>query len=120
MVGSTAVEVSVIDDPGDVDANGDVAEAVLLLTAVADPNRLTLLRLLTAGPMCVCELQAQLPIAANLLSYHLKVLREAGLIAGTRRGRWVDYSLQGSRLDRLRAAIPALPAQPPALSARRP
>lgn len=48
---------------------------------------------LASGPSCVCEIQEQVPIAANLLSYHLKVLREAGLVATSRRGRWIDYAL---------------------------
>ncbi len=55
----------------------------------------------------MCDLQAQVPIASNLLSYHLKVLRQAGLIVGLRRGRWIDYSLTCDGLERLRDAIPA-------------
>ena len=41
----------------------------------------------------MCDLQAQVPVAPNLLSYHLRVLREAGLVTATRRGRWIDYRL---------------------------
>lgn len=41
----------------------------------------------------MCDLQERIPIPGNLLSYHLRVLREAGLVAATRRGRWVDYRL---------------------------
>lgn len=77
-----------------------------LLTAVADPVRLQLLHLLVGGTRCVCDLQPEPPIPGNLLSYHLKVLREAGLIEGARRGRWIDYSLTDGALDRLRAALP--------------
>ena len=54
----------------------------------------------------MCELQEQEPIAANLLSYHLRVLREAGLVTTSRRGRWIDYALADDALDRLRAALP--------------
>ncbi len=39
----------------------------------------------------MCDVQAAVDVAPNLLSYHLRVLREAGLIVGARRGRWVDY-----------------------------
>lgn len=101
MVVSTAVE------PGP-QVLGTEAQAGLLST-VADPYRLAVLQTLTAGATCVCDLQARVPIAANLLSYHLKVLREAGLIVGARRGRWIDYSLTAGALDRLHAAIPSLP-----------
>lgn len=84
----------------------ELADAATLLSAVADPVRLQLLHRLTGGTACVCDLQAEVPIAGNLLSYHLKVLREAGLISGTRRGRWIDYSLVDGALDRLRGALP--------------
>ena len=43
----------------------------------------------------MCDLNEQVPVAANLLSYHLRVLREAGLVSAARRGRWVDYRLDG-------------------------
>jgi ArsR family transcriptional regulator len=85
-------------------------EAVGLLVAAADPHRLALLRALTAGATCVCELQRQVPLPGNRLSYHLKMLREAGLIAGTKRGRWIDYAIVDGALDRLRAAVPHLPS----------
>lgn len=41
----------------------------------------------------MCDLHARVPVAANLLSYHLRVLRDAGLVTATRRGRWIDYQL---------------------------
>ena len=81
-------------------------ESASLLTAVADPIRWRVLQRLATGPSCVCELQEQEPIAANLLSYHLRVLREAGLVTTSRRGRWIDYALADDALDRLRAALP--------------
>jgi ArsR family transcriptional regulator len=99
VVVSTDAEVS---SPATIGAE----RPATLLAAAADPTRLAILQTLTAGTTCVCELQSRLPIAANLLSYHLKVLREAGLIVGVRRGRWIDYSLADGALDRLHAALP--------------
>lgn len=64
---------------------------------------------LEAGDRCVCELREEVDVAANLLSYHLKVLRDAGLVSAHRRGRWVDYRLEEEALDRLRSALPATP-----------
>ena len=55
--------------------------------------RLRLIGVLAGGGRCVCDLQDQVPVAPNLLSYHLRVLREAGLVTAARRGRWVDYRL---------------------------
>ncbi|MCU0265091.1 MAG: metalloregulator ArsR/SmtB family transcription factor [Actinomycetia bacterium] len=98
MVAPTAVEVS-------SSATGtDPAPA--LLAVAADPVRWRLLARLGAGTACVCELQRIVPVAPNLLSYHLRVLREAGLVVTARRGRWVDYTLSDSAAERLRAALP--------------
>lgn len=75
-------------------------------SALGDPIRLRILNELTGGQLCVCELIDEIDVAANLLSYHLRVLREAGLVEGTRRGRWVDYRLASEGLATLRAQIP--------------
>jgi ArsR family transcriptional regulator, arsenate/arsenite/antimonite-responsive transcriptional repressor len=51
-------------------------------------------------------LEVSVAIAPNLLSYHLRVLRQAGLVTAIKRGRWVDYELTPDALDRLHAALP--------------
>jgi ArsR family transcriptional regulator len=79
---------------------------VAVLQAVADPVRWAVLTMLAEAPRCVCKLQEQVPIAGNLLSYHLKVLREADLVTTSRRGRWVDYALADDAPKRMRAALP--------------
>lgn len=81
-------------------------ESVGMLQAIADPVRWAVVELLAGTPRCVCELQERIPVAANLLSYHLKVLREAGLVTATRRGRWVDYAIAADAAARMRAALP--------------
>jgi len=81
-------------------------DAVFLLEAVADPIRWTVLSRLSSTPCCVCEIQQHVAIAPSLLSYHLKVLREAGLVTATRRGRWIDYALADGAHDLLAAALP--------------
>jgi len=83
-----------------------VVEPVVVLQAVADPVRWAVLSMLVEAPRCVCKLQEQIPIAGNLLSYHLKVLREAGLVTTSRRGRWVDYALAPGAPERMRVALP--------------
>ena len=55
---------------------------------------------------CVCDLQEALGVAPNLLSYHLRVLRQAGLVKATRRGRWVDYQLAHDAAAAVAAALP--------------
>ena len=64
-----------------------------MFAALADPARLRILGVLADAGRCVCDIRSEVPIAANLLSYHLRVLRETGLIEGSRRGRWIDYHL---------------------------
>jgi ArsR family transcriptional regulator, arsenate/arsenite/antimonite-responsive transcriptional repressor len=83
-----------------------VVEPLVVLQAVSDPVRWAVLATLAQAPRCVCKLQEQVPIAGNLLSYHLKVLREAGLVTTSRRGRWVDYTLADDAAERMRAALP--------------
>jgi ArsR family transcriptional regulator len=77
-----------------------------LFSALSDPIRLRILDELGEGMTCVCDLQQAIDIAPNLLSYHLRVLREAGLAMATRRGRWVDYELAPTAADFIVAASP--------------
>lgn len=77
-----------------------------MLSALADPVRWTVLQRLSDGRACVCTLQEITGVAPNLLSYHLKVLREAHLVTTSRRGRWVDYELAEDAAARLHAALP--------------
>lgn len=62
--------------------------------ALSDPNRLRIFAALMAGDTCNCELKEQLGLAPNLLSHHLKVLENAGLVTSRRDvvdGRWIYY-----------------------------
>lgn len=81
-------------------------EAAALLSVVADPSRIAILTILARGPACVCTLLEHIPVAANVLSYHLKVLRDADVIQGVRRGRWIEYALRDEALEQFRRSIP--------------
>lgn len=70
--------------------------------ALSEPKRLRILDLLRSGEKCVGRLTEELDVAQSLLSFHLKALRDAGLVADRREGRWVYYSLVPGRLDELR------------------
>ena len=82
-----------------------------LFKALADPRRLEVVLALAAGERCVCELTEQMGLAQSKLSFHLKVMREAGLLDSRVQGRWVYYRLRpeaiaqmGSWLERLQVS----------------
>lgn len=85
------------------------AEASVLASgfaALADPGRLRLLSLIAARPeVCACALVEPLGKSQPTVSHHLKVLTEAGLITGDKRGRWIWYRVIPGRLDLLHRAI---------------
>jgi ArsR family transcriptional regulator len=65
----------------------------LKLKVLADPTRLEVMRILLAGPRTVGGIKRVLRIEQSLLSHHLKILREAGLVAAARKGKGVQYRL---------------------------
>lgn len=88
-------------------------QAVALLALVADPVRWRLVaELAAAGTRCVCDLQPVAGVAPNVLSYHLKMLRQAGVVTSAKRGRWVDYTLADDAHARIAAALPTSGGRP--------
>lgn len=86
---------------GDVVASAlDTPRSIALaerLKALADPTRLRMLDLLAqqAEPLCVCEITAEFDLHQPTISHHIRILREAGLIAGEKRGVWSYYWATG-------------------------
>lgn len=78
------------------------AEARALLKALADPIRLQVVEALAGGERCVCELADALALAQPRLSFHLKVLKDAGLLEGRQQGRWTYYRLRTEAISALR------------------
>ena len=99
--------MSVLDHPVALEP----AKARALLKAMADPLRLQVLEALGGGERCVCELTSELDLAQSKLSFHLKVLREAGLIEARDEGRWVYYSLRTDAIEQLRCWLGDLAAK---------
>lgn len=83
-----------------------------LLRALADPMRLAIVRQLAAErETCACDLTVCIELAQPTVSHHLRVLREAGIVASERRGTWVYYRLDPAVSERLaRLARELLPA----------
>jgi ArsR family transcriptional regulator len=76
--------------------------------ALGDETRLRIIELLRVGKRCVCDLTDELEPGQSRLSFHLKILKEAGIITDRRDGRWVYYTLNTETLDALRQAVESL------------
>lgn len=85
------------------------AEAVALarvLSALADPVRLRLVSIVSAaGEVCSCDLEGPLARSQPTVSHHTKVLAEAGILVGEKRGRWTWWRLAPGCLADLRQAL---------------
>ncbi|MBK1788995.1 ArsR/SmtB family transcription factor [Prauserella cavernicola] len=80
--------------------------------ALGDPVRLRLLSMIASregGEICVCELTPAFELSQPTISHHLKLLRQAGLIASERRGTWVYYRALPAATDRLAALLASSP-----------
>ncbi len=92
------------------------------LKVVAEPKRLLILHLLMEGVQCNCELGDALDMPANLISHHLRALREAGLITAERDvldARWIYYSINRPALENLNRVFGAF-FDPARIKPRRP
>jgi ArsR family transcriptional regulator len=73
-------------------SKGKLMDATLEITkAVSDPSRLRALMALENDELCVCQIIELLKLAPSTVSKHMSILRQAGLIAGDKRGRWMYY-----------------------------
>jgi ArsR family transcriptional regulator len=89
-------------------STADAAALAVGFKAVADPTRLRLLSLIAAhagGEACVCDLTGDFDLSGPTISHHLKVLREARLITGERRGTWIYYRVVRDTLATLSQAL---------------
>jgi ArsR family transcriptional regulator len=83
----------------------DFAQTARVFHALSDPTRLRLVDLLRGGERCVCDLIEALDAAQSRLSFHLKALKDAGLVLDRREGRWVHYRLNQDRVEELTALL---------------
>jgi ArsR family transcriptional regulator len=94
----------------------EAVELAAVFKALGDPARLRLLSMIASctgggtdegapGEVCVCELTPSFALSQPTISHHLKLLKQAGLITGERRGTWVYYRLAPQAADRLPALL---------------
>jgi len=75
-------------------------ELLSIFKALSDETRLKLLKILENGEICVCDLVSVLDTSQPKISFHLNVLKEAGLIRDRKQGKWVHYSINDSDIFR--------------------
>src|SRR5437870_5075237 len=90
----------------------DTDRAVRLFHALSDGTRLSILQRLRFGEQCVCNLTDALDAAQSRLSFHLKVLKDAGLVTDRREGRWMYYTMNPESLAEIADAIELLGSAP--------
>ena len=82
-----------------------LARKARLFHALSDETRLRVLDLLKEGERCVCDLSLTLGAQQSRLSFHLRTLKEAGLVSDRREGRWIYYAVRPDTLDELEGLL---------------
>ena len=96
----------------------DLERGARLFHALSDQTRLSILQRLRFGERCVCDLTDALDAAQSRLSFHLKVLKDAGLVTDRRDGRWMYYTLNTDALAEVTELVEAMASAPTAAERR--
>jgi ArsR family transcriptional regulator, arsenate/arsenite/antimonite-responsive transcriptional repressor len=89
-------------------AQQDLTGTARLFQALSDETRLAVVLRLKDGERCVCELMSEVDAAQSRLSFHLKVLLQAGIVGTRREGRWSYYWLQPDTFEEVLEAVKGL------------
>jgi len=79
--------------------------SIELFHALSDETRLEIIELLRGGERCVCELTDSLDAAQSRLSFHLRVLKDAGIVRDRKDGRWVHYELESEAFEEIESLV---------------
>ena len=96
----------------------DLERTTRLFHALSDQTRLSILQRLRFGERCVCDLTDALDAAQSRLSFHLKVLKDAGLVTDRREGRWMYYTLNADALAEISELVESMASAPSAAERR--
>ena len=86
----------------------DVSRAARWFHALSDETRLGIVARLAGGERCVCELTDALDAAQSRLSFHLRTLKDAGIVTARREGRWMYYTLDRDALTEIEEVVGSL------------
>jgi len=89
-------------------------KAVRLFRALSDETRIRIVERLRAGEQCVCDLTEAFKTGQSRLSFHLRVLKDAGLVTDRPEGRWIYYSLNPDAIRELEDLVAWLKESHPA------
>ena len=92
----------------------DTGRSARLFHALSDETRLSILQRLRLGERCVCDLTDAMDAAQSRLSFHLKVLKDVGLVTDRREGRWMYYTLNPETLGEIGDLVESLASAPSA------
>src|SRR5437667_8203090 len=95
-----------------VATSSNIDRTARLFHALSDGTRLSILQRLRFGERCVCDLTDALDAAQSRLSFHLKVLKDAGLVTDRKEGRWMYYTMSPEALAEIADAIELLGSAP--------
>lgn len=84
------------------------ARSVELFHALSDETRVEIVEMLGSGERCVCDLTDALDAAQSRLSFHLKVLKDAGIVRDRKDGRWVHYELDREAFEEIEQLVEAM------------
>lgn len=85
-------------------------EIVKVFKALADENRILILKLLRGGEKCACKLLEELQISQPTLSHHMKILCDSGIVTGRKEGKWMHYSICAEGAENAQRYLTALAA----------
>jgi ArsR family transcriptional regulator len=88
----------------------DLGRLTRQFRALSDETRLRIIDLLRNGERCVCDLTESLKLGQSLLSFHLRTLKDAGLVTDRREGRWSYYALSADAFAQLEEFVGGLPS----------
>ena len=83
----------------------DNKSVATVFKAFCDENRLQILESLRAGEKCACELLEEMQITQPTLSHHMKILCDSGIVVGRKEGKWMQYSISGEGIEKIRQYI---------------
>ena len=85
--------------------NMDKQEYIQILKALGDDIRFQIFEMLRQGSLCACKILEKFNITQPTLSHHMKIMCDSGLVLSERDGKWVYYSLNCEKLNRLIAFL---------------